>query len=100
VSQRTQEIGVRVALGAVPAQIRWLVVRAAIVQLSVGLGLGLMAAWLVSGVVGSLLVQIAPTDPVTFASSAALLIAVTLSACLIPAVRATRLDPITALRVE
>jgi putative ABC transport system permease protein len=100
VSQRTQEIGVRVALGAQPAQIRWLVLRAAIVQLGVGLGLGLMAAWLVSGVVGSLLVQIEPTDPTTFATAAALLIAVTLSACLIPAARATRLDPLTALRKE
>jgi putative ABC transport system permease protein len=100
VSQRTQEIGVRVALGAVPAQIRWLVLRAAIVQLSVGLALGLMAAWAISRVMGSLLVQIAPTDPLTFASAAALMIAVTLIACLIPAARATRLDPLAALRAE
>jgi predicted permease len=100
VSQRTQEIGVRVALGALPGQIRWLVLRAAIVQLGIGLSLGLIAAWSVSAVIGTLLVQITPTDPVTFISAAALLIAVTLAACLIPAVRATRLDPLTALRNE
>jgi putative ABC transport system permease protein len=100
VAQRTQEIGVRVALGALPGQIRWLVLRAAIVQLGIGLTLGLMAAWSLSAVIGTLLVQIAPTDPMTFVSATAVLIAVTLAACLIPAVRATRLDPLTALRNE
>jgi putative ABC transport system permease protein len=98
VSQRRQEIGVRVALGALPGQIRWLVLRAAMVQLGIGLALGLMAAWSVSAVIGSLLVQIEPTDPVTFISATALLIAVTLAASLVPAARATRLDPLTALR--
>jgi putative ABC transport system permease protein len=100
VAQRTQEIGVRVALGALPAQIRWLVLRAALVQLGVGLVLGLIAAWSVSALLGSLLVQIEPTDPVTFIAATALLIAVTLAACLIPAARATRLDPLAALRME
>jgi ABC-type antimicrobial peptide transport system permease subunit len=100
VSQRTQEIGVRVALGAQPAQIRWLVLRAAVLQLGIGLGLGLMAAWAISRVMGSLLVQIEPTDPVTFMSAATLLIAVTLGACLVPAGRATRLDPLAALRKD
>jgi len=100
VAQRTQEIGVRVALGALPGQIRWLVLRSAMVQLGIGLTLGLIAAWSVSTVIGSLLVQIEPTDPVTFITAAGLLIAVTLSACLIPAARATRLDPLTALRNE
>ena len=69
-------------------------------QLGVGLALGLIAAWSVSSVVGSLLVQVAPTDPATFISAAALLIVVTLSACLIPAARATRLDPVSALRAD
>jgi putative ABC transport system permease protein len=68
------------------------------VQLGIGLALGLMAAWSVSAVIGSLLVQIEPTDPVTFISATALLIAVTLAASLVPAARATRLDPLTALR--
>jgi putative ABC transport system permease protein len=98
VSQRTQEIGVRVALGALPGQIRWLVLRAALVQLGIGLALGLMAAWALSTVVGSLLVQIEPTDPVTFVSATVVLVVVTLAACLIPARRASRLDPIDALR--
>jgi putative ABC transport system permease protein len=100
VSQRTQEIGVRVALGAQPGQIRWLVLRAAILQLGLGLAFGLLGAWSISAVVGSLLVQIAPTDPVTFISAAALLIVVTLIACLIPAARAARLDPLVALRLD
>jgi predicted permease len=100
VAQRTQEIGVRVALGARPQQIRWLVLRTAFAQLGIGLALGLTAAWAVSTVIGSLLVQIEPTDPVTFVSAAALLIAVTLAACLIPARRATQLDPLVALRQE
>jgi ABC-type antimicrobial peptide transport system permease subunit len=100
VAQRTQEIGVRVALGAQPQQIRWLVLRAAFAQLGIGLALGLTAARAVSTVIGSLLVQIEPTDPVTFASAAALLIAVTLAACLIPARRATQLDPLAALRQD
>jgi ABC-type antimicrobial peptide transport system permease subunit len=98
VSQRTQEIGVRVALGAQPAQIRWLVLRAAFVQLGTGLVLGLLAALGISTVIGSLLVQIEPTDPATFTFAAALLVAVTLAACLIPARRATRIDPLAALR--
>ncbi len=98
VSQRTQEIGVRVALGAQPAQIRWLVLRTALVQLGFGLALGLMAAWALSTVVGSLLVQIEPTDSVTFVSATVVLVVVTLAACLIPARRASRLDPIDALR--
>jgi putative ABC transport system permease protein len=98
VAQRTQEIGVRVALGAQAAQIRWLVLRAAVAQIATGLTLGLLAAWAVSRVIGSLLVQIEPTDPVTFTFAAVLLIAVTLAACLIPARRATRIDPLAALR--
>jgi predicted permease len=98
VAQRTQEIGVRVALGAQPAQILWLVLRAAFAQLATGLAFGLFAAWAVSTTIGSLLVQIEPTDPVAFTCAAVLLIAITLAACLIPARRATRIDPLAALR--
>jgi putative ABC transport system permease protein len=100
VSQRRQEIGVRIALGALPGQIVWLVLRGALLQLGIGLALGLGAAWAVSRMVGSLLVQIGPTDPVTFATATALLSGVTLAACLIPAARATRLDPLAALKVD
>ncbi len=100
VTQRTQEIGVRMALGAASGQVSWLVLRRGLVQLAIGLTLGLAGAWGVSRVLRELLVQITPTDPTTFAAITILLTLVSLAACLIPARRATRLDPLVALRVE
>ena len=100
VTQRTQEIGVRLALGAQPRQISWLILRTGLVQLAIGLALGLAGAWGVSLLLRSLVAQIPAVDPVTFVAITVLLIIVTISACLIPARRATRLDPLTALRVD
>ena len=100
VTQRTQEIGVRLALGAQPAQISWLILRSGLVQLAIGLVLGLLGAWGVSFVLRSLVAQIPAVDPVTFVSITLLMVVVTISACLIPARRATRLDPLTALRID
>jgi predicted permease len=100
VTQRTQEIGVRMALGARTDQISWLILRAGLVQLVVGLALGLLAAFGVSRVLATLVVQVPATDPVTFVSITLLLTAVTVAACLIPARRATKLDPLVALRVD
>lgn len=98
VTQRTQEIGVRMALGAGSQQISWLVLRRGLVQLGIGLGLGLAGAYGLSQVLTQILAGVSPTDPVTFISITVLLAAVALAACLIPARRATRVDPLVALR--
>ena len=100
VTQRTQEIGVRLALGAQANQITWLVLRAGIVQLVIGIGLGLGAAIGVSRLLRTLVAQIPASDPVTFILITSLLIVVTIAACIIPARRATRLDPLAALRID
>jgi putative ABC transport system permease protein len=100
VTQRTPEIGVRMALGAQPKQVWWLILRQGIFQLTIGLGSGLVAGVFFARVLKSLVVQIPFRDPITFTVTAALLALVMLAACLIPARRATRLDPIAALRVE
>jgi len=100
VTQRTQEIGVRMALGARASQVSWLVLRQGLVQLAIGLVLGTAGALLAAPVLQTLLVQIKPTDPITLGGIALLFTAVTVCACLIPARRATKLDPLTALRIE
>jgi putative ABC transport system permease protein len=97
VTQRTSELGVRMALGAQPKQVSWLILKAGCWQLALGLTLGLLGGWGVTFVMSALLVQISPTDPVTFVAITAVLSAVTLAACLIPARRATKLDPLQAL---
>ena len=99
VSQRTQEIGVRMALGAQPREVSWLILRRGLVQLAIGLAIGLTLAWFASAPLGAV-IAVPTRDPVTFAVIVTLLVAVTLAACLIPARRATRLDPLNALRAE
>jgi putative ABC transport system permease protein len=98
VTQRTPEIGVRMALGADRGQISWLVLRRGLVQLGIGLGLGLAGAYGVSQILTQVLAGISPTDPITFVTITALLTTVALAACLIPARRAARVDPLVALR--
>jgi putative ABC transport system permease protein len=100
VTQRTQEIGVRMALGARPGQIAWMILRSGFVQLAIGLTLGLAAAYGVSGVLSNIVVRISTTDPMTFVSITLLLTLVTVVACLVPARRATRMDPLSALRID
>jgi putative ABC transport system permease protein len=99
VTQRTPEIGVRMALGADRRRVSWLVMRRGLAQLTIGLALGLAGAYALSRVLTELLVSgVTPQDPVTFAAITVLLSAVAIAACLIPAYRATRVDPLAALR--
>jgi putative ABC transport system permease protein len=100
VSQRTQEIGVRMALGAQPRQVLWLVMRRALLQLGIGLPIGVAGAFAVGRLMQSVLAQTSGRDPVTIASIALLMAVVSLAACFWPARRATRLDPVAALRNE
>ena len=98
VAQRTAEIGVRMALGAEGRSVLWLVLRQGLVPLGLGLAAGVGGASLLSRVLESVLVQVTANDPATFVSITALLGAVAILACLLPARRASRLDPLTALR--
>jgi len=98
VSQRTQEMGVRMALGAGRPDVLRLVVRQGLTLAAIGIGIGLVLAAGVTRVVASLLFGVSPTDPVSFGGVAAFLGAVALLASYIPALRATRVDPMIALR--
>lgn len=100
VNQRTREFGVRVALGASQRSILWLVFKQGLRRVAVGLAIGLFAAWGVSRVLESILYEVTPDDPVTFGAISLFLAAVTLAACLVPARRAVRLDPVDALRAD
>ena len=100
VTQRTQEIGLRMALGAQPGQVRWLILRRGLIQLAIGLALGMAGAVGVGRLLRSMLVQIGPADPLTLAAIVLVLVVVGLVACLWPARRATQLDPANALRYE
>jgi putative ABC transport system permease protein len=100
VQQRTNEIGVRMALGAQTANVLSLVLgeglRLAILGAAIGLAGSFFAARLLSG----MLFGVAPSDPLTFTSVAVVLVAVAMVACYIPARRATRVDPLVALRYQ
>jgi predicted permease len=100
VSQRTQEIGVRMALGAPPRSIFVLFLWKGLLVTATGLAAGSLVAISATRLMESLLFGVAPTDPVSFALSALALVAVAALACFIPAYRATRVDPLTALRYE
>jgi ABC-type antimicrobial peptide transport system permease subunit len=100
VARRTQEIGIRMALGAPKQQVLLLVIRQGMRLALAGVGIGVIAALVLSRVMGSLLYEVQPTDPLTFVSVSCLLVAVAFLACWMPARRATKIDPMTALRCE
>ncbi|HSE33869.1 MAG TPA: ABC transporter permease [Pyrinomonadaceae bacterium] len=100
VRQRTAEIGVRMALGAAPTRIFRLMVGKGLGLSVIGIAIGVIGAFALTRLLASMLVEVKPTDPVTFVSVAVLFIAIAAMASWLPALRAARLDPTTALRNE
>jgi ABC-type antimicrobial peptide transport system permease subunit len=100
VSQRTSEFGIRMALGANATSIRRLVVRQGLMPVLAGLAVGIVGAMGVSRFLQSLLFGVTPTDPIPLAAAALFLLSVATLASLVPAWRASRLDPMRALRVN
>ena len=100
VSQRTRELGIRLALGARAAEVCGMVLRQGLIMAVVGIALGLVGALALTRLLTTQLFGVSPTDPAVIATMAATLAVVSLIACLIPAVRATRVDPMVALRSE
>jgi putative ABC transport system permease protein len=100
VSQRTREIAIRIALGASVSNVLKLVVGQGLALVGAGVAIGLVGAGALTRVLASLLFGVSPTDPVVFIAAAALLIAIALLACYLPARRATPIDPVVVLRCE
>jgi putative ABC transport system permease protein len=98
--RRTQEIGVRLALGARPRTLVAMILRQGLALAAIGLAVGGPIAWMLSRVLRSLLFDVQPGDPLAFAGAAALMGGVALLASGIPAWRASRVEPIAALRRE
>jgi ABC-type antimicrobial peptide transport system permease subunit len=98
VTHRRQEIGVRIAMGAGPGRVLGLILRGGLMLAGTGIALGLALAAITTRLIGALLHGVEPLDPVTFAVAPAVLLLVALGASLIPAWRATRVDPAQAMK--
>jgi putative ABC transport system permease protein len=100
VAQRTNEIGIRLALGAQPRNVLLMIVKQGSRLIVIGLAIGLLGAYALTRWISSLLFGVTAKDPLTFAAAAVVLGLVALLACYIPAWRATKVDPLEALRYE
>jgi len=100
VSQRSRELGIRIALGASGANVMAHVLRPGLALAASGVGIGIVASLALTRLIASLLFGVAPVDPVTFGAVAALLLGVAVAACAVPARRASRVDPLVAMRSE
>jgi putative ABC transport system permease protein len=100
VARQTNEIGVRMALGAQREDVLWMVLKRSIWMSLIGAAVGLVAAWILRRAIAQLVFGISPSDPATFLGATAVLVAVAAAACLVPARRAAKVDPILALRYE
>jgi ABC-type antimicrobial peptide transport system permease subunit len=100
VLQRRRELGLRMALGATAGSVMRMVVARGLMLTAAGLAIGLALAWALTRTLQNLLYGVAAGDPATFAAAVALLAAIALAACYLPARRASRLDPIAVLRAE
>jgi len=100
VARRTREIGIRMALGAEPGAVLYMILREGLVMILSGTALGLLLALGIGRIFGSMLYQVSPVDPVAFTLAPLVLTAAALLACYLPARRATKVDPMVALRTE
>ena len=100
VSQRTQEVGIRMAMGARSGEVRLLILRQHVAPAVIGIAIGLAGAFALSRFLASLLYGVRAVDPLTYATVALSLMVVAIAACWIPASRAMRVDPLVALRAD